>query len=209
MYSASAVLTPSLCRARHDFSFHCALGQQPCCIHAHRGTKGKGEEGRGQEGSCLGFALDQQVFMKMRSVHAIPVPPPPRRFPLNARMTFLNSALSTFIPSGVTSSWTSPRRCWPVKAYEVAQTGPAQKLEVPRWLGLANSSMHRKGHSCNTLFWEPWKPPPLGCQRSGLMLFLLFFVFQQSLLPFHVVSAILDVTVLVDLLQKHPSFPGE
>ena len=150
----------------------------------------------------------------MRSVHAIPIPVPPPLggFPLNTHVTFLNSAFSTFIPSGVTPSWTSPRRCWPAKAYKVAQMGPTEKLLAPkmsRWLGLANGPMHWKGHSCNIWFWKPWKPPPLGCRCSGIVLFLLFFAFQHSLLHFQVVSAILHLTVLVDLLRKHPSFPGE
>lgn len=152
--------------------------------------------------------------MKIRSVRATPlsVPPPLGKFSLNTHVTFLNSAFSTFIPSGVTSSWTSPRRCQPAKAYKVAQIGPTQKLLAPkvsRWLGLTNGFMHRKGHSYNIWFWEPWKPAPLRCQCSGIMLFLLFFAFQQSVLHFDVVSAILDLTVLVNLLRKHPSFPGE
>lgn len=36
---------------------------------------------------------------------------------------------------------------------------------------------HRKGHTCNTWFWEPQKPPPLGGQGSDVMHFCFLSMF--------------------------------
>lgn len=108
-----------------------------------------------------------------------------------------------FFCTRVTLSRTSPSRGWS----QSAQGGPdgVNRSSWPQRCQ-GGGSVHREGHSWNTCFREPWKSP-LGMLMSRHCYFCFSLPFSNLSSSFRF-SAILAITVLVILLQKHV-FSGE
>lgn len=142
-----------------------------------------------------------KVLTKKSSLHVnpIPVPPLPGRFALNTHLTFCN-----FLPFFLTRGNTQQDKPQEEQVTE-GMRGPKwgqQKLQVPKVPGWWFCAQGRS--QLEHLCWGASETTPWAADIQA-WLFLLFSNLSSSFR----FSAIPVITVLVILLQKHLSCPGE